>query len=187
MKYGRITRHIHDRFNIDPEIRDSYNTMRDKANEKIMVESQEPELVVHPDHYNQYKGFEVIDICEQLRAPDGSGNFNRGNAFKYLARAGWKSSDKHVQDLEKAIFYLQLEIDRVKKAGGTSESTEKLEERKSAIQQKASPNSHRLICPRCEADLLLHSSSDDEGASYLCPYGHGGMEFSVYGKGRSFT
>lgn len=64
-------------------------------------------------HYNQYEGFEVIDVCEQLRAPDGSGGFNRGNAFKYLARAGWKSPEKHLEDLEKAKNYIQREIDRV--------------------------------------------------------------------------
>lgn len=68
-------------------------------------------------HYNQYDGFEVIDVCEQLRSPDGSGNFNRGNAFKYLARAGWKDSKKEVQDLEKALNYIQREIDRVKARG----------------------------------------------------------------------
>lgn len=75
---------------------------------------QHEEAVVHPGHYNQYQGFEVIDVCEQLRAPDGSGNFNRGNAFKYLARAGWKNPSKQVEDLEKAVFYLQREIGRVK-------------------------------------------------------------------------
>jgi peptidoglycan hydrolase CwlO-like protein len=65
-------------------------------------------------HYNQYDGFEVVEVCEQLRAPDGTGGFNRGNAFKYLARAGWKSADKHVEDLEKAKNYIQREIDRLK-------------------------------------------------------------------------
>lgn len=68
-------------------------------------------------HYNQYNGFEVIDVCEQLRSPDGSGNFNRGNAFKYLARAGWKNLGKEVEDLEKALQYIQREINRVKARG----------------------------------------------------------------------
>lgn len=71
------------------------------------------DTVNHPSHYNQYQGFEVIDVCEQLRAPDGTGNYNRGNAFKYLARAGWKKPEKHVEDLEKAKFYIQREIDRI--------------------------------------------------------------------------
>lgn len=73
------------------------------------------DVVNHPSHYTQYTGFEVIDVCEQLRAPDGSGNFNRGNAFKYLARAGWKNPAKEIEDLKKAVFYLQREIDRLDK------------------------------------------------------------------------
>lgn len=71
--------------------------------------------VVHPKHYNQYQGFEVIDVCEQLVGPDGKSGFNLGNAFKYIARAGWKNPEKHLEDLEKAVFYIQREIERVKK------------------------------------------------------------------------
>lgn len=80
-------------------------------NENMKSES---DPVNHPNHYNQYQGFEVIEVCEQLRSADGSGNFNRGNAFKYLARAGWKNPSKEVEDLEKAVFYLNREIERVK-------------------------------------------------------------------------
>lgn len=76
--------------------------------------SQHHDPVNHPAHYNQYTGFEVIDVCEQLRAPDGTGNYNRGSVFKYLSRAGWKDPKKHVEDLEKAEFYLKREIARVK-------------------------------------------------------------------------
>lgn len=57
----------------------------------------------HPSHYNQYKGIEVIDVTEQL-------NFNRGNAVKYIARAGHKSPDTEIQDLEKALWYINREI-----------------------------------------------------------------------------
>jgi hypothetical protein len=90
-----------------------YQEISDKF---IAVDSgNEFDQVSHPRHYNQYTGFEVIDVCEQLRAPDGTGNFNRGNAFKYLARAGWKKPEKHVEDLEKAVFYIQREIDRINK------------------------------------------------------------------------
>lgn len=79
--------------------------------------------VNHPKHYNQYEGFEVIDVAKQLRSPDGDAgsNYFRGNVFKYLARAGWKVPDtsrkeqieKEIEDLEKAKFYLQAEIDRL--------------------------------------------------------------------------
>jgi len=78
------------------------------------------EQVKHPSHYNQYQGFEVIDVCVQLVGPDGKSGFNLGNAFKYIARAGWKNPDNHIEDLEKARFYLHLEIERLKKAQSQS-------------------------------------------------------------------
>lgn len=74
------------------------------------------DAVNHPTHYNQYEGFEVIDVAEQLVGPDGKSGFNLGNAFKYMARAGYKNPDKRVEDLEKAKFYIQREIDRIEMA-----------------------------------------------------------------------
>ena len=62
--------------------------------------------VNHPSHYKQYTGFEVIDITEQL-------NFNRGNAVKYILRAGFK--DDEMEDLRKAQFYINREIERLEK------------------------------------------------------------------------
>ena len=62
--------------------------------------------VNHPSHYTQYLGLEVIDLTEQM-------NFNRGNAVKYIARSGFKSSE--IEDLEKAAWYIAREISRVKK------------------------------------------------------------------------
>jgi hypothetical protein len=62
----------------------------------------------HPSHYTAYKGLEVIDLTEQM-------NFNRGNAVKYIARAGLKDSDKEVEDLKKAAWYIQREIERLRR------------------------------------------------------------------------
>lgn len=61
----------------------------------------------HPKHYTHYKGLEVIQLTEQM-------NFNRGNAVKYVARAGIKDQSKEIEDLEKAKWYIQREIDRIK-------------------------------------------------------------------------
>lgn len=63
--------------------------------------------VDHPSHYNQYKGLEVIDLVEQM-------NFNRGNAIKYIARAGFKAPERELEDLEKARWYIDREIQRLK-------------------------------------------------------------------------
>lgn len=90
--------------------------MREASGVTTKVSAQMPRVsdsVNHPNHYNQYRDFEVIDVCEQLVGPDGKSGFNLGNAFKYIARAGWKNPEKHVEDLEKAKFYIQREIDRI--------------------------------------------------------------------------
>ncbi len=63
--------------------------------------------VVHrPQHYTAYQGIEVIQLTEQM-------NFCRGNAVKYIARAGLKDPDKEVEDLRKAIWYIEREIARL--------------------------------------------------------------------------
>jgi hypothetical protein len=62
--------------------------------------------VNHPAHYTAYQGLEVIDLTEQL-------NFNRGNAVKYICRAGLKDKATEIQDLEKAAWYIDREIKRI--------------------------------------------------------------------------
>lgn len=65
--------------------------------------------VNHPAHYTGFSnGAEVVDITENL-------NFNRGNAVKYITRAGRKSARFEMQDLLKARWYLNREIERMKK------------------------------------------------------------------------
>lgn len=61
--------------------------------------------VNHPAHYNQGK-IEVIDFIEDKHL-----NFHRGNAVKYIARAGFK--DNEIEDLKKAVWYLEREIGRL--------------------------------------------------------------------------
>ena len=65
---------------------------------------------INPQHYQQYKGFEVIDVTEQL-------NFCLGNATKYILRAGHKPGNSKVQDLEKAKWYIEREIGRIENEG----------------------------------------------------------------------
>jgi len=67
---------------------------------------QDREAVNHPSHYNMGK-FEVIDVIHDWKL-----GFNRGNAIKYLARAGHKDQAKYIEDLNKAIFYIKDEIKR---------------------------------------------------------------------------
>lgn len=64
--------------------------------------------VSHPKHYNQGK-IEVIEFIEDKKL-----NFHRGNAVKYIARAGLKDAAKEIEDLEKAKWYIEREIERLK-------------------------------------------------------------------------
>lgn len=61
--------------------------------------------VSHPAHYNTGK-IEVIEFIE-----DKGLGFHLGNAVKYIARAGKKDPTKHQEDLEKAKWYLEREIE----------------------------------------------------------------------------
>ena len=63
--------------------------------------------VNHPSHYTDGK-IEVIDFIEDKKL-----NFHRGNAVKYLARAGKKNPEKEVEDLKKAAWYINREIERL--------------------------------------------------------------------------
>ena len=67
------------------------------------------EHVNHPSHYNSGK-IEVIDAIEDWGFGEG---FNRGNAIKYIARAGKKDKEKEVEDLQKAVWYINEEIKRL--------------------------------------------------------------------------
>lgn len=65
------------------------------------------DAVNHPAHYTAF-GAEVIEITEHL-------NFCRGNAVKYLARAGLKDPATELEDLRKAQWYLAREVARVER------------------------------------------------------------------------
>ena len=67
------------------------------------------EVVDHPPHYRQDSGLEAIDAIEAWDL-----NFNLGNVVKYVCRAGVKSSDTRLEDLEKALWYLTRELENAK-------------------------------------------------------------------------
>lgn len=60
--------------------------------------------VNHPAHYNKVPGIECIDVVRHF-------NFNRGNAIKYIWRAGAKGDE--IEDLRKALWYIEDEIKRL--------------------------------------------------------------------------
>ncbi len=65
------------------------------------------DAVNHPPHYTTHpSGVECIEITEHM-------NFCLGNAVKYIWRAGLKQDA--VEDLEKARWYLDRELSRIRR------------------------------------------------------------------------
>ena len=66
------------------------------------------DAVNHPAHYTAHpSGVECITITEHH-------NFCIGNAIKYLWRQGLKTGTSNIEDLEKAVWYIKREIERIK-------------------------------------------------------------------------
>ena len=69
------------------------------------------DVVNHPKHYtNHPSGIECIQITEHM-------SFLMGNAMKYLWRADLKNG---VEDLKKAVWYIQREIAKRGKEGAST-------------------------------------------------------------------
>mgnify|MGYP006274208491 FL=1 len=71
---------------------------------------------INPNHYQGEFEYQVIDIIEAFDL-----NFSRGNAVKYIIRAGKKEEigydqlTKELEDLNKATWYIDRESKRIKK------------------------------------------------------------------------
>lgn len=73
------------------------------------IEKNDP--VNRPSHYTWLKdicGIEVIDITRHM-------DFDLGNAIKYILRAGRKAPSKTIEDLKKAVWYINDEIKQLEK------------------------------------------------------------------------
>jgi hypothetical protein len=68
-----------------------------------------PDPINHPAHYTEHpSGVECIQVTEHM-------NFCLGNAIKYI----WRANIKHenpLEDLRKAAWYINREIQRLEKA-----------------------------------------------------------------------
>lgn len=94
-----------------------YNNTYPQESTPEQKDSAPKDKVNHPSHYSYLKelcGVEVIDITRHL-------DFDTGNAVKYLLRAGHKSEegytdkDKAIEDLKKAVFYINDKIKMLEK------------------------------------------------------------------------
>jgi len=71
--------------------------------------SEQPSSVNHPAHYNRHpSGIECIQVIEHM-------GFCLGNAMKYIWRADLKNDA--IEDLQKAVWYINREIEKRQKGG----------------------------------------------------------------------
>lgn len=59
-----------------------------------------------PAHYAEGRQYETIDVIEDWKL-----SYRLGNAVKYISRAGRKDASKTVEDLQKAVWYIEREIE----------------------------------------------------------------------------
>jgi len=64
------------------------------------------DTVNHPPHYKEHpSGIECIEVTEHM-------GFCLGNATKYIWRADLKHEDGGIEDLRKARWYIEREIEK---------------------------------------------------------------------------
>ncbi len=63
------------------------------------------ESINHPDHYGGNNTYEAIKVIEAWEL-----DFSLGNTIKYISRAGKKDKAKEIEDLKKALWYLDRKI-----------------------------------------------------------------------------
>jgi len=120
IKIGQVLQSI---YNIPPQIKINSNEKdfienntsnikfkleTDNGGNTLKIEQVEDDVVNHPRYYCD-GNIEVIDFIIDKKL-----NFNRGNVIKYVSRAGKKDINKEIEDLEKARFYLNKEIEILK-------------------------------------------------------------------------
>ena len=96
-------------------------TLVENNGQEILIPShyvpKDKEMVNHPSHYggadNPYEAIKVIEAWEA--------DFNIGTTLKYLCRCGKKTiggsaEEMRLEDLKKARWYLDREIQNIKKS-----------------------------------------------------------------------
>jgi hypothetical protein len=86
-----------------------YNRLNDFEVRSAAKVPEQTDSVNHPAHYVSHpSGVECITVTEHM-------GFNLGNAIKYVWRADLKSDA--LEDLRKAIWYIDREIQKREKTG----------------------------------------------------------------------
>lgn len=88
------------------------NPPADKHVDLQKVSEKVCDNVNHPSHYTSGQ-IEVIDFIEDQHL-----GFHLGNAIKYISRAGRKDPARTIEDLRKAAWYLNRQIERLEMSLG---------------------------------------------------------------------
>lgn len=87
-------------------LRDFFEMYRFIGRVEVVAEERD---AINPDHYqSDPSGVQCIAISENW-------SFCLGNALKYMWRSGKKDSSKNIEDLQKAVWYIEREISRLDK------------------------------------------------------------------------
>lgn len=111
-----------DEYEVDQLVRQPSATIKRNNTDalKVTVKENDANVLKHDNssgaksdsvnHPKYYQGkIEVIDFIE-----DKGLGFNLGNCVKYISRAGKKNPEKRIEDLKKARWYLDREINKEK-------------------------------------------------------------------------
>lgn len=85
-------------------------TLTDINGNTMTISEATADAVNHPSHYTDGK-IECIDYIQDKLSPQEFQGYCKGNALKYISRAGKKNPDKYNEDLKKAIWYLERATD----------------------------------------------------------------------------
>lgn len=85
----------------------AYYMLPPTPNPDPIARPEQPDMITHPPHYT-VNGIEVIDVIENYQL-----NYRLGNVVKYVLRSDLKGN--RLQDLKKALWYLQREIEQSEK------------------------------------------------------------------------
>lgn len=124
--------------------------------------------VNHPTHYTTGK-IEVIDYIEDQKLP-----YHLGNAVKYISRAGKKDKDKTVEDLKKAVWYIERYIGLISRgtiADGTGSADGVNGSNGSNVTDKKSSKSPTLSEAFINTEIFIDFESEliyGEDQAYIC-------------------
>ncbi len=102
-----------------------------------------PSMIAHPPHYNAGK-IEVIEAIEDWKL-----TYHRGNAVKYIARAGKKDPAKECEDLQKAVWYLNREIEKLT-AAKEGRDPIKPNDMNPQVMESIAKGQLVMLCPVCK-------------------------------------